>query len=381
MKPFLLLSFLLFSCGDDAAPVGDTGDLSGTVKDGKGHPVDGATVQVGGVEVLADAAGAFHVKDIPKGPVTVSVKAPWFATSKTSTDVKPDVDNSITFVLNPRPLKIEAEDRTMAETTQKTFDWRTSRTSFSVIEGPTQGRIDRAMYHLNPALYRDDSTEPAVSPAPPLAIKQGVASGFSFPRTDPKEAIVLASIVDTLDATLLPASAKASYLMWVPLLNALLLRQDATEAATALSETAAAIEKQSWGGSGAITQRIGRVFFDQEKKALWVEIIFGSFVALGEGITDSDGDGYPEIFASIAPLKDINTLATAIKDYTETPVDTIGVKTILEDLMNALYSTSNPAITSSLGEAYDVPGVGTLTYPTAVVRHGDGTVNIFLMAP
>lgn len=382
MRWMLVVSLLLVGCGGDEPVVeGDTGDISGTVRNAAAQLVAGARVKVGGVEVVTDARGTFEVKKVPKGSVSISVDAAWYEVWAKDVDVAPDQVNTADVELVARPLAIDAADEALAQAQQSTFDWRTSRVSFAVIRGPTHGRIDRAMYRANPGLFRDDSTEPPLTPSPAPSIVSGVASDFSFPRPGPGEVLQLESIVDTLAATGLPQAVQEQYMMWAPLLSTLLQTKETVDAAAPLAEVTAGVQGQSWGGSGARPQTMGRVFFDKAKNELWVEVVFGSFVALGPGITDSDGDGYAEVFAKVAPITTLPQLVAPITAYNETPIDTLGAKAALDNLISILYSTSNPAIVATLGEAYELPGLGSLKHPFAVVRHGNDALNVFLLAP
>jgi hypothetical protein len=115
---------------------------------------------------------------------------------------------------------------------------------------------------------------------------------------------------------------------------------------------------------------------------LWVEIAFSDFIELGDGITDSNNDGWREVFGRIPndyySSEVYNQLVNA---YVAPVVATLGLRDMLSTLLENLYSDSWPVVVSALGAPYTHERFGTLQHPTAVIRHSNATLNVLLVVP
>lgn len=73
-KIFLFTICLQFIFFTGISYAGDTGGVSGVVKDAKGRPISNATVYVGKRSDLTDVKGQYRIKGLPAGKYKVSVK-------------------------------------------------------------------------------------------------------------------------------------------------------------------------------------------------------------------------------------------------------------------------------------------------------------------
>jgi hypothetical protein len=121
------------------------------------------------------------------------------------------------------PLKVDPADRALANLYNQTFDWTKQTISISIVETPTRRAFDNAVYFHNPALYRDTTATPPLTPAPQPTIVAGVASGFTFPvlsgANQGQEALDLTTIVDSIKDTPLGPTEPTDYMMWTPMVN------------------------------------------------------------------------------------------------------------------------------------------------------------------
>ncbi|MBW2735424.1 MAG: carboxypeptidase regulatory-like domain-containing protein [Deltaproteobacteria bacterium] len=394
--PMTLMAGLMLApgCSDDSTPPPDGGTtedgkviqdvhisgptLSGTITDALGEPVGGALVEAGGQLAYSSQAGAYELTGLTAGDVTVTVAQDWFETTSESVTLGDSLTTK-DFTITEKPLKVEATDRTLAETYNTTFDWTTDTVSISIVESPSRKNLDNAIYFKNPALYRDTSGQATVTPANLPALSGGNAENFDFAigSGDNQGAPALENIVDTLADTDLTQAEQDDFMMWSPLRN-WLVNWDATKS-TDLNAAGVAITQQSWGSDAVKPQAITMAYLHGQD--LWVKVVFENFVELGSGITDSDADGRKEIFAKVNSTLYKSEIITKVQDDYITPTyNTHGLSKQLSDALNELYSTTAPEVTKYIGQAFEVTGAGSVAYPFVVLTHSGGQVNVLLVA-
>lgn len=359
---------------DGTTPPAGTGTIKGAIKNAAGKPVGDALVRAGVLSVKADFKGLYELTGVPAGATTVTVSAVWYAEQQLPATVKAGETTTLDATLQAAPLRLDPADKQLAEQHAAKADWTKDKLSVAVIEGPTPSRVGRALYLRNPALYRDTSAEAKVTPAPLPTIDAGGA-GFDFLAGD-KQALDATTIVDSLEATPIPAASRGEFAIWEPLYRHL----SSVAKLGNLAQVDAAVRQQQWGGKAITPQRLERVWLHDG--AIWVCIVFEPFVELGAGVTDTDGDGRKEIFAKLDPVhysKEIH--GELAEGYFKPQLDTLGVKATLDDIVNNLYDATNPEVTKTIGEAFEAPGLGTFKAPFAVLRHASGVENVLLVGP
>jgi hypothetical protein len=284
--------------------------------------------------------------------------------------------------LDEMPLKVDPADRALASTYNQTFDWTKQKISIAIAETPTRCAFDNAIYFHNPALYRDTSAQPPLTPSPQPTISGGIAQNFSFPiisGTSPaEEALDLTTIVDSITGTPLGPTEPTNYMMWKSMIN-WLTEWDAAKSVT-LKLVGVAVRQQGWGGNAVLPQEIEKVFLDANNK-LWVKVVFENFVQLGPGISDDDGDGRKEIYAAVASAHYTSEIVGAlVNTYAKTTFSTHGLADQVTKGLNELYSTTGAHVECYIGQPFEVPGLGTITYPFVVLRHSAGQENVILMS-
>ncbi len=168
-------------------------------------------------------------------------------------------------------------------------------------------------------------------------------------------------------------------MMWAPLIN-WLSEGEAAKSAD-LKAAGVAVRQQNWGGNSLRPQEIEKVYLDATG-ALWAKVVFASFVQLGPGITDDDGDGLKEIYAKIAPAHYPSELIDKLKsDYIGKTFTTHGLSKEVSKSLNELYSTTGASVERYIGQPFEVPGVGTIGYPFVVMKHLSGHKNVIMVSP
>jgi hypothetical protein len=375
--------------GGDTGAHGDTGNmpampnLTGTIKDMAGVPVVGAKVEIGGAAIFSDAKGGYAVSGLPPGPAAVKVTRDWFAPYQGMTDVPAAGAGTLDVTLVELPLKVDPADRMLADKLNQSFDWTKATLSIAIVPRPTRRDFDNGLYWHNPELYRDTSAVPPLVPAPVPSIAGGAAQNFSFliksgPRTG-QEVLEVASIVDTVKESGLGDSEPADFMLWTPMIN-WLTEWDPAKASD-LKSVEVSVRQQNWGGNAIRPQELEKVFIDAMGR-LWVKVVFASFVQVGAGINDDDGDGLKEIYARInANLYTKEIVDKLTNEYARTTFTAHGLSKEVTKSLNELYSKTAAQVERTLGQPFEVPGVGTLAYPTLVLRHSDQKKNVLLVAP
>ncbi len=379
----LLLGCLGSSCSDPGE-ASDTTTLQGLVSLNELEPVVDATVTLGGRSAITDLNGEFTLEEGPVGPVTVEAIAPWLQRSSRAFTTVAGQKNILDFQLLEMPLKVEPADQALMEQYHQSFDWTTAQLSISLAASPTRRELENAIFHHNPALFVDTSGEEQVTPDPLPALGIQGGTGFHFVMASGDhlgdDALLANTMVDSLDALPLSAAALGEVLMWSPLLN-FLLTGDPVKAA-GLNAVGKAVTSETWGGApGSDAQHLERAYIHEDE--LWVEVVFKPFLTLGDGISDSDGDGFKEIFARVDPRHTTpEQLDTLRADYITPTYSTLGLRTILGAVESALYSSTNPEVVGIIGEPFEVPGLGTLNYPFVVFKaNANQKTSVILVAP
>jgi hypothetical protein len=344
--------------------------------------VVGAKVEVGGVSVFSDAQGKYAIASLAPGEVTAKVTQAWFQPFEQSLTLTDGGPTAWDVTLDEMPLKVDPADRALAGTYNQSFDWTKQTISVAIAETPTRCAFDNAIYFHNPALYRDTSAQPPLVLSPQPAIIAGSAQNFSFPVTSGanlgQEALDLTSIVDAIKDTPLGVTEPTDYMMWNSMVN-WLTEWNAQKSVT-LKLVGLAVRQQGWGGNAIRPQEIEKVFLDPGNK-LWVKVVFENFVQLGAGITDDDGDGRKEIYAAVASAHYTSEIVDAlVNTYAKTTFSTHGLSKEVSKSLNELYSTTGAQVERYIGQPFDVPGLGTITYPFVVLRHAGGQKNVILMS-
>ena len=362
--------------------------LAGTVTDRAGVPVLGAKVEVNGVSVFSDAQGKYGGPSTPlanlaPGAVTAKVTQVWFQPFEQSLTLIAGGPTALDVTLDEMPLKVEPADRALADTYDQTFDWTKQTISVAVAETPTRCAFDNAIYFHNPALYRNTSAQPPLLPSPQPEISGGSAMNFTFPvrsgANQGQEALDLSSIVDSIADTPLGPTEPTDYMIWNSMVN-WLTEWDPAKSVT-LKLVGLAVRQQGWGGNAIRPQEIEKVFLDPNTNKLWVKVVFENFVQLGAGITDDDGDGRKEIYAAVASAHYTSEMVNALANtYAKTTFSTHGLSKEVSKSLNELYSTTGAQVERYIGQPFDVPGLGTITYPFVVLRHAGGQKNVILVA-
>jgi hypothetical protein len=405
ITPLLIAAAGLAACSSDPPPPGggedagalDTPDggggnpeagsgarLQGTVTDRAGGPVGMAKIEVGTTSAFSDPQGKYTLALPMGGALTVKASRPWFNPVEASVTVAASGPTQHDLTLEEIPLKLDPADAALAESYASTFDWTRSTISIAVAPRPTRRDFDNAVFFRNPALYKDTSMMPMVTPAALPEIGASGPRNFTFPlpggASPAVEALDLASIVDALPGTGLAAGDLAGFMIWTPMLT--WLREWDTAKAAELNTVGVAVRQQTWGGNVPRPQEIDRVYLDTATGTMWVEVVFAAFVQLGPGITDNDGDGRREIYAKVAAGKVASDVIDKLTgEYGKTLFSTYGLSKEVAKSLNELYSSTAAQLERTIGQAFEVPGIGTVNYPFVVLRHIGGQKNAILVGP
>ena len=355
--------------------------LVGTLKDARDEPIGDATVAIGDKTTLSGYDGRYSLEGLSAGAAEAKISAAWFASKTLSVTIAAEQETVLDTVLDALPLALESADVSLAETFATSYDPSTATAYVAVVTAPTRRQLDNAVHFQNPASYRDRSTEPALIPSPLPVVADGTGANFAF-QVDGTDALVATTIVDSWAATGLPDTAALDFYSWAPALS-WLKAKDAAEA-SGLNKLHNAVRLQNWGGNAVAPQAIEHAYLYDGQ--LWVKIVFEPFVALGEGISDSDGDGKKEVFAQVeAALLSSAAYDLLTGDYSAKRYDTLGLREQLAETLNDLYSTTNLTILQAIGEPYTLEGVGTFAYPFVVHQQmglkGNKIIGVTLVNP
>lgn len=396
MAPSLLAVLLLaapLACDDDpvvrptdgsTAKEGTGGDgtggglkLTGKITDASGKPVESAKIELGGKQGFSGSDGTYTIDDPPVGAGKVTVTQDWFKEKK-DVDVTVAATGATTLdiAIEAWPLKLDAADKTLADTYNQTFDWTKDKLTMTVMSSPTRKNLDTALYHKNPALYRDTSSEKQVDSKLTLANIAGKFATSSGPSTG-TDALVPSTVKDAISGTPITSAEQADFMLFRPLLNWLTNWDQTTKKIEDISAVKSAVQQQAWGGNAVKPQRLEKVFLHSDE--LWVQIVFEPFVKVGSGITDKDGDGYKEIYGKLDPKLYTADLIKALKDdYVKTTYNTNGMSKQVNDALNELYSVTAAEVDTYIGQTYTLPSSkGTINYPFVVLKHSATGADVY----
>jgi hypothetical protein len=386
--------FFIYGCSDDSSstpdgrveagsPEGGAGPaLNGVIKDKVGAVVEGAKVEVSGQLAFSDGEGRYSLGKLSPGAVTVKVTQNWFKDLEQPATLLADQATILDLTIEEQPLKIDPADKALAESYNQSFDWTKQTLSIAQVAKPTRQNLDVAIYWHNPALYRDTSSEPAVTPSPLPAIVGSQASGFTFVvgsgAQQGQEALEPTSIVDTLAQTPLSPAEQQARMIWNPMIS-WLKHWDADKSA-GLNAVGVAVRQQGWGGNALRPQEIEDVYLHQQE--IWVKVVFENFLKLGAGVADDDQDGRKEVFAKVASAHFSAELLTALsKQYSQATFNTHGMSQQITESLNQLYSTTAAEVERYIAQPYEIPSLGTINYPFVVLKHSGGQRNVLLVSP
>jgi hypothetical protein len=350
-----------------------TGTLKGVITDSDGAGIENIGVKVGNLETQTDHLGNYEILNVPAGSVTIEVTDDWFEDKSEPAEVTADTETVVDITVDAIPLQTLPEDRDIEKAYNDTFDWTTDKLSIAFVAPPTRANVDKGIYSRNPALYKDTSGESPVTVS---------AWDFPMPSGAPNEgqqAFEEGSIKNSIRDTALSKAERASSFVWEPAVQGFLTDWD-IEKSLGLYHVTYAVEAQNWGGSSIFPpQTIQHVYLHEGE--IWVEIVFENWVSFDMEATDSDGDGYDEIYAKVdGSLYTSEVYDKLANEYLGTVFSALELRNyVTSDLIDDLYSTTNPEIISTIGVPYDVPGHGAIQYPYVVLRHSDNSVNILLV--
>ena len=153
------------------------------------------------------------------------------------------------------------------------------------------------------------------------------------------------------------------------------------------------VEGDKWGGASASPayQEITRLFLRSvgDGYEAWVEVEFRPWVTFPDGVTDSDGDGYRELYARL-DSRFVSETATRrlLDDYAGRTLNAAGIRAWERDLVEAWYGPYYAsALDASAREV--IPNVGSdpslraalegvvLSNPAAAIRAEPGGKAIY----
>ncbi|MCK5799429.1 MAG: carboxypeptidase regulatory-like domain-containing protein [Deltaproteobacteria bacterium] len=351
--------------------------LTGKITDTAGHAVESAKIVLGTAEGFSGSDGTYTLDNPPTGPGKVSVTHDWFKEKKdVAVTVKASGSTTLDIAVEAWPLKLDAADKTLADTYNKTFDWTHDKLAIAILPSPTRKNLDNAVYYHNPALYRDTSSETAVDSKLTLTTLKDhfVTANGSQKGTN---VLDLTTVKDAIGGTPVTAAEQTDFMLFRPLLNWLTTWDETTKKIEDISAAKSAVAEQTWGSNAVRPQRIEKVFLHQD--ALWVQIVFEPFVKVGADITDSDGDGYKEIFGKLDPKLYASDLVNALKtQYMGVKFDTNGMSKEVNNALNELYSVTAAEVLRYIGRSYDLgSSKGTIVYPLVVLKHSATSTPVF----
>ncbi len=277
----------------------------------------------------------------------------------------------------PEGFNVTAADMALMESYNQDFDWSTDKIAIRYLTGPTYSEAHKALYSRNPGLYRDMSTEPDIVPNPLPDIQAGTASGFDFTLSggdnSGQQVLDNTSIVDTMAETAISGPEQAQALLWSPAVTVFLKDWDIT-LSTNLYYADLAVKGQTWENAQANLppQKIEHCYLHDGD--LWVELVFEDHLSLGSGITDSNGDGYREIYAQIKPEHFTEAVYNQLAgDYSTMKYNEASLHDLIaggasSGIIDELYSIFPMELGSGIGIPYVITDLGTIAYPFMVIN-------------
>ncbi len=185
------------------------------------------------------------------------------------------------------------------------------------ISQPTRAALDWAAYQTNP-LLAEEAPKPFDTQTATPALGDLVFEDVFVPG----------SITDALQR------AGGIQLVWEPALE--WLRRSDEKAAAGLIDAAYFVAKEKWG-TKRLTQRIAALHLATEaKQHSYVRIDFIPGFKVGEGISDTNGDGSPEVFAQLKP-DTMAPVADLLAKYHSEPLAPAEIARYVSEIAGALY--------------------------------------------
>ncbi|HUU00991.1 MAG TPA: hypothetical protein VM425_06085 [Myxococcota bacterium] len=280
---------------------------------------------------------------------------------------------------------VASADHALADSYNKSFDWSTDKIALRYLTGPTRCEAEKALYFRNPGIYKNTSSEPHITPDP-LPTLDPAPAGFDFALSDlaPNQGQQLldnTSIVDSLAETPITAAEQSNAPLWLPAVMVYLAVDWDSSKILNLYYGYNAVKGQKWGVDGATLppQTIQHIYLHSGE--IWLEIVFENYVDLGAGISDSDGDGYKEIYGKIDPAHFTSEVFDQLVNAYVTPKLSVADLNSLIDnkILDDLYSDFDMRPASGLGEAFTSSGIGTFQYPFKVIQGVSPKDDIFIV--
>ena len=286
---------------------------------------------------------------------------------------------------DPDAFCVESDDQSLAATYNASYDWSSDKIAVRYMTAPTRSEAEKALYFQNPGLYQNPGQEPQITPDPPLTLDPS-PSGFDFELSDlaPNPNTQLLdnnSIVNSLGETSITQAEQDNAPLWLPaVLVYLSVDWDASKVLN-LYYGNTAVKGQKWGATGTnvLPQTIQHMYLHNGE--IWVEIAFENHVVLDAGITDSNGDGYKEIFGKIDPAHFTSEVFDELaNNYVGTRMSVAELDGLIENkILDDLYSLFYMKPHSDLGIPFEVTGAGTVKYPFKVLSDGSEDPFIFIV--
>ena len=220
-----------------------------------------------------------------------------------------------------RPTAAGTNDAKLAAELQRRYDRTASRVMVRTLDRTGRAALDHAAYDRNCVFHyplKQALTPPARKP--PL-------DGLHFSGAFEK-----GTVVDAIAETTLTGEDRARPLAWRPLLNYLCeWNYDATEK---LLDVTAQVSSPNWGNTDVVRplQEIAAAFLHADR--IWVRVDFRPELSWLP-CTDTDRDGYPELFARIDPGRyDVSVLKAVRTGYMDEMLTR-------KEMEQALYETAS----------------------------------------
>ncbi len=363
----VILSIPSMSCSGDDVVLGRV--LSGKITTKAGYPVYNVKIEFDDVRGFTDINGKYVIDNPPEGDQLMTISHPWCGKpQEREVPIFRSGETSFNTTINPLPFKLTAHDKAISDTYAKTFDWRKSDLKISIIDSPTTRELHNAIFWNNPAYYRDTSAEQKLDSKLSVLDVSGVFIGKHEPFVG-VDVLDNTTVHNSIAETPLTPKQIEQFMLFSPMFGYLSTWDTATDEIAGLGELRSVIEGKLWGKSAALRpQHIGRVYIDGDD--LWVEIVFEPFVVTTD-ISDSDNDGFQEIYARVNSKLVPHTMIQGLRaNYCSKVHGYLEMAKVLDETITMLYSTSVVTIDSYIGTPYRLPSnLGMVEYPWVVLSH------------
>lgn len=251
------------------------------------------------------------------------------------------------------------------------------------IDRPTRANLDWAAYHAN-FMIGDAPPEESTGPAGSARADNPFAGALEG-----------ATLTGSVRRTPLTEAERARPLALAPLVEFLASR--GPELASGLEEVVSSVRGERWGATAAphlARQMASELFLHEANGAteLWVKVEFQPWFQGFSGLSDEDGDGYPELYGRVRPdLVSADAVKLIREDYAGKPLSPAEVKAWANQLSSYWYPSYNTDLVGA-GAAWPDDeteewirkelGQATFAAPTVVMRgkpQGKATYNVFIV--